>query len=166
MVVGECRRDDVAALERQLPTGRNRYHDARYRRQCDGLSTYLVAWQGDVPVGAGEVLWQGPKEPEVRDRLPDCPEINGLAVVAERRSRGIGTAIVHAAERLAAGRGRHRIGVGVDDHNPRAAALYGRLGYRDADCRYLDRYDHVDDDGVRHEIADPCRFLTKPLAAV
>ena len=108
MIVRECRHEDVAALERQLPTGRNRYHDDRYRRQCEGLSTYLVAWQGDVPVGAGEVLWQGAKEPEVRDRFPDCPEINGAAVT------GSGWASTTTT------RGRRRSTVGSDIGTPTA----------------------------------------------
>ena len=56
--------------------------------------------------------------------------------------------------------------MGVDDHNMRTAALYLRLGYRDTGCRYLDRYRYVDDHGVRHEVADPCRFLVKAIPAV
>ncbi|MBE1491197.1 GNAT family N-acetyltransferase [Plantactinospora soyae] len=163
-IVRQCTQRDVVVLERHVPTGRNHYHDARYRRQSEGLSTFLIAYSGDVPVGSGEVLWQGAKEAEVRDRFPDCPEINGLAVVPARRSQGIGTAIIRVAERLAVRRGRHWLGMGVDDHIPRAAALYRRLGYRDADCRYLDRYQYIDDHGVRHEVADPCRFLIKAVS--
>jgi ribosomal protein S18 acetylase RimI-like enzyme len=160
-VIRESREEDVPVLERHLPTGANRYHEGRFHRQTTGLSTFLIAYVGEVPVGAGEVLWQGPKEADVRDLFPDCPEINGLAVVAERRSHGIGTAIVRMAEQLAAGRGCHRIGLGVDDHNGRAAALYERLGYEDIGCRYLDRYHYLGDDGTRREVADPCRFLIK-----
>jgi ribosomal protein S18 acetylase RimI-like enzyme len=88
-----------------------------------------------------------------------------LVVVPERRSQGIGTTIIRAAEQLAVRRGRHRIGIGVDEDNVRAAALYRRLGYRDTGYRYLDRYHHIDDRGTRHEIADPCRFLIKMISA-
>lgn len=163
MTVGQCRQEDLPLLERQLPSGRNRYHEARFRRQREGRGAYLVACLEDVPTGAGEVLWQA-KEPEVRERFPGCPEINGLAVVPERQSQGIGTAIIHAAERLAARRGHDRIGMGVGDDNVRAAALYFRLGYQDTGFRYLDRYHHLDDGGVRHEITGPCRFLVKPIS--
>jgi len=166
IVVGQCRQRDLAALEHQLPTGRNHYHEARYRRQSQGVSTYLIAYVGDEPVGSGEVMWQGAKEPEVRDRVPDCPEINGLTVVPERQSQGIGTTIIRAAEQLAVRHGHHRIGMGVDDQNVRAAALYVRLGYQDTGCRYLDRYQYIDDHGVRHEVADPCRFLVKTMSPV
>jgi ribosomal protein S18 acetylase RimI-like enzyme len=163
VLVRQCREQDVPVLERHLPTGANRYHEGRFHRQTTGLSTFLIGYVRGVPVGSGEILWKGPKEADVRDRFPDCPEINGLAVAAERRSQGIGTAIVRMAEQLAGGRGHHRIGMGVDDHNGRAAALYLRLGYQDSGCRYLDRYHYADDDGAWHEVADPCRFLIKNL---
>jgi GNAT superfamily N-acetyltransferase len=158
-----CREADVDALERALPTGPNRYHAARFRRQGAGLSTFLVAYAGDVLVGSGEILWPGPKEPEVRALFPDCPEINGLGVVPEQQGQGVGTAIIRVAEELAAERGRRRIGMGVADGNDRAAALYLRLGYVDTGCVYLDRYRHVDEHGAPHDVADPCKFLVKPL---
>jgi GNAT superfamily N-acetyltransferase len=163
-VVRPCRADDLEALERALPTGPNRFHEARFRRQGEGVGTFLVAYREGVLMGSGEVLWPGAKEPEVRERLPDCPEINGLAVAAAWQGQGVGTAIIAAAEELAVARGRRLIGMGVDDSNGRAAALYLRLGYRDPGCRYLDRYTVVDGAGARHEVADPCRFLVKDLA--
>lgn len=166
VIVRQCRQPDIAVLEQHVPTGPNHYHVARYRRQSEGISTFLIAYLGDVPVGSGEVLWQGAKESDVRDRFPDCPEINGLAVVPERQGQGIGTTIIRVAEQLAARRGHHRIGLGVDDHNVRAAALYLRLGYGDTGCRYLDHYHYIDDHGSRHEVADPCRFLIKAISGV
>jgi predicted GNAT family acetyltransferase len=102
--------------------------------------------------------------PEVRQRYPCCPELNGLEVwPAELRSQGIGTAIVHTAEDLARQRGYHQLGLGVDDHNHRAAALYLRLGYQETGYHYLDCYHYIGDNGMRHEVADPARFLVKPL---
>jgi GNAT superfamily N-acetyltransferase len=169
LVVRPCGPGDVAALELRMPTGRNRTHAVRYRRQREGGSTFLVAWLGSGsgpatgPVGSGEVIWAGAKETDVRQRFPGCPEINGLAVGPEWQSHGVGTAIVRAAEEHAARRGCRRIGLGVDEENVRAAALYRRLGYRDTGCRYLDRYQYVDEHGTRHDVADPCRFLIKAI---
>ncbi|MEV6848184.1 GNAT family N-acetyltransferase [Actinoplanes sp. NPDC051411] len=88
--VRQCTLPDVAALEEQLPSGPNRFHEVRFRRPG---STFLVALWDGVAVGCGEVLWDGPKEPDVRARFPDCPEVNGLAVASDRQSRGIGTGI-------------------------------------------------------------------------
>ncbi|GAA4534402.1 GNAT family N-acetyltransferase [Amycolatopsis samaneae] len=164
MDIRECRADDVPLLETHLPSpGANRYHEARFRRQAEHTSTFLVAWDGARPVGVGEIRWNGCAAAEVRASHPGCPEVNGLDVAADRRSRGIGSALLAAAEARARDRGHRRLGLGVDDDNPRAAALYLRLGYRETGCRYLDRYSYVDADGSRHEVADPARFLVKDL---
>ncbi|MFD0850989.1 GNAT family N-acetyltransferase [Actinomadura adrarensis] len=124
----------------------------------------MIAWSETVPVGSGQILWDGCAAPEVKRRHPDCPELNGLGIwPPELRSQGIGTAIIDAAEALVLERGHDQIGLGVDDDNHRAAALYLRLGYQETGCRYLDRYHHIDDNGIRHEVADPARFLVKRL---
>ena len=167
MLIRECREADLALLERHYPSpGRTRFHAERYGRQREGTSTFLTAWLDEIPVGSGEIRWNGCRAGEVLERYPDCPEINGLAVwPPERQSRGIGTAIIRASEDLATRRGFGRIGLGVDDDNVRAAALYLRLGYRETGCRYADRYHYIDDAGTRHDFADPCRFLIKSLKA-
>ncbi|GAA3295462.1 hypothetical protein GCM10020218_076540 [Dactylosporangium vinaceum] len=163
MLIRPAREADLAALERRLPTGRNRYHDARYARQIAGHGTYLLAFVGGEPIGHASLLWDGGHAEPVRARFPGCPEINALAVAAAWQSQGIGTALIRAAETLATQRGCRQIGLGVDDGNPRAAALYLRLGYRETDLHYMDFYHYTDETG-RHEVADPCRFLIKQLA--
>ncbi|MFF5368178.1 GNAT family N-acetyltransferase [Streptomyces sp. NPDC013187] len=96
-------------------------------------------------------------------RSSRCPEINGLLVwPAPLRSQGVGTALVHTAERLARERGIGVLGLGVGDDNPRAAALYARLGCLPT-VAYVDRWVHLTADGVRQERADPCVFLVKAL---
>jgi GNAT superfamily N-acetyltransferase len=151
-------------LEAALPTGFDRRHETRLQRQDTGLSTYLVVWDGEVPVGSGEIRWHGCDAPEVAARFPACPEVNALLVwPPERRSSGIGSALLAAAEDLVRARGIDDIGLGVDDDNPRAARLYLRLGYRETHCTYLDRYTYTLADGTRHHVADPCRFLVKDL---
>ncbi len=144
--------------------GQSRFHARRFERQEQELSTFLIAWADDVPVGGGEVRWQGCAAPEVSQRYPACPELNGLEVwPAERRSQGTGTALIGAAEALARDRGYRQIGLGVTDENHRAAALYLRLGYTETGCHYLDCWFGLDDQGHRHDFADPARFLIKPL---
>ncbi len=51
------------------------------------------------------------------------------AVKRELQSRGIGTALMGAAEELVCERGFHGIVLGVEDSNSRARRLYERLGY-------------------------------------
>ncbi|MFH8691884.1 GNAT family N-acetyltransferase [Streptomyces anulatus] len=165
VLIRPCRAADLELLERHLPSpGRTRRHSARLDRQERGLSTFLTAWADDVPVGTAQILWQGCAAPEVRARFSDCPELNGLGIwPPELRSRGIGTALICAAEQRVHDAGHTLIGLGVDDDNHRAAALYLRIGYRETGCRYLDRYAFLDADGVRQEVADPARFLVRDL---
>jgi RimJ/RimL family protein N-acetyltransferase len=166
MNIRDCREEDLAPLEASMPSpGRTRGHARRFGRQRQGLSSYLIAWADSVPVGTGEILWPGCAAPEVQQRYPGCPELNGLWIwPAELRSQGIGTAIIRAAESRARERGYPQIGLGVTDDNLRAAALYQRLGYHETGCRYLDRYHYLDDHGCRHDVADPARFLVKQLS--
>ncbi|MFF3782382.1 GNAT family N-acetyltransferase [Streptomyces sp. NPDC001933] len=152
------------------PEPRARRVRARARQEADWAEqvitggTFLVAWSDGTPVGTAQILWRGCKAAEVHERFPECPELNGLGVwPPHRRSQGIGTAIVRAAESRVRRNGYQQIGLGVDDQNHRAASLYLRLGYQETGCRYLDRYHYLDDDGVRHEVADPGRFLIKQL---
>ncbi|MER7517440.1 GNAT family N-acetyltransferase [Streptomyces sp. NPDC126499] len=159
-----CRAEDVSLLDRHLPTpDAPTRHSGRFARQEAGLATYLLAWHDGVPAGHGLVRWDGCAAPEVRALLADCPELNGLDVRADLRGRGIGTALVRAAEDLARERGRTLLGLGVADDNPRAAALYARLGYESV-TPYTDRWSHTDAEGRTHHHADSCTFLVRRLA--
>ncbi|MFJ2809892.1 GNAT family N-acetyltransferase [Kitasatospora sp. NPDC087271] len=164
MLITECRSADVTLLDTHLPSPfRTSFHAQRFARQTAGRSTYLIAWRDGIPVGSSEVRWNGCAAAEVRLAVPDCPEINGLSVAEPLRGTGFGTALIGHAERLAHAGGAGRIGLGVDEHdNPRAAALYARLGYRPV-VRYVDRWSYTDWQGVDHDVEDPCVFLVKPL---
>ncbi|MFD5094251.1 GNAT family N-acetyltransferase [Amycolatopsis thailandensis] len=165
VIVRPCREKDLALLRAHIPTpGQPDRHATRFERQQNGHSTFLIAWMDDLPVGAGEIFWRGCSAPEINQHYPDCPELNGLDVwPPELRSQGIGTTIIAAAEDITRHHGHHWIGLGVEDGNSRAAALYLRLGYQETGRRYLDRYTYTDSDGTRHDIADPARFLVKSL---
>lgn len=165
VTIRPCQEDDLTLLRTHLPTpGQPDRHTIRFERQQRGHGTFLIAWAGDLPVAAGEILWGGCSAPEINQHYPDCPELNGLEVwPPELRSQGIGTTLIVAAEDLARQRGYHRIGLGVTDDNPRAAALYLRLGYQETGRHYLDRYQYTDSNGTRHDVADPARFLVKHL---
>lgn len=59
--------------------------------------------------------------------------LDGICVHPEWRGRGIGTALLAAADAYAATRGARQVQLSVVDTNPRAEALYQRLGYRVVD---------------------------------
>ncbi len=163
--IKECRAQDVELLEQWTPSGRSQTHARRFARQQQGASTFVIAWllQG-LPAASGELKWTGCDAPEVREAFPDCPELNGLQVSpAPVRSQGIGSTLIGHAEQLARKRGCGQLGLGVDDVNFRAAALYLRLGYTETGCHYTDRYYYITDDEVRHDVANPARFLIKQL---
>jgi GNAT superfamily N-acetyltransferase len=90
------------------------------RLPLQGDDLYLVAWDGDEPLGHAHVTVREP------------PELGDVAVLSAHRRRGIGTSLVRAAERAAAERGydRLRLTVGVEEDGPQA--LYRGLGYVDA----------------------------------
>jgi GNAT superfamily N-acetyltransferase len=57
--------------------------------------------------------------------------LSQLATAEELRSRGIGAYLICVAEGRMRGRGVRAAELGVEDDNPRARALYERLGYRE-----------------------------------
>ncbi|MFE9998587.1 GNAT family N-acetyltransferase [Streptomyces avermitilis] len=164
MKIAMCRAADVALLDQYIGSaGVTSSHARRFACQEAGESTYLVAWLDGRPVGHAEVRWTGCAAAEVRAARSGCPEINGLGVwPGELRSRGIGSALIRAAEELTKERGLDVIGLGVGTDNPRAAELYARLGYRPL-TGYVDRWSYEGRDGTAHECADPCTFLVKEL---
>jgi ribosomal protein S18 acetylase RimI-like enzyme len=57
--------------------------------------------------------------------------IGGIAAYPEHRSRGIGTALMHLAERLRQASGANRTSLLVADTNTGARRLYERFGFRE-----------------------------------
>jgi GNAT superfamily N-acetyltransferase len=109
---------DVAAVDRRLPL-------SRLRQPAEESSTYLIAWDGDQPVGHAHIAWSG-------THLA-VPEIQDVFVLPEQRRRGIASELTRAAEADARSRGWDRISLSVSqDGNPDARQLYEKLGYVDA----------------------------------
>ena len=71
----------------------------------------------------------------LKQQIDDLPEnlhvlaIHGLAVTPAARGRGIGTALMLAAENAARGRGARKLSLRMFAGNSKARALYERLGY-------------------------------------
>jgi len=83
--------------------------------QGDGF--YLVDWERGAPRGHAHLA------------LGEIPEIQDLEVLEAYRGRGVGTSLVEAAEAWCAMTRRTHVAVTVSENNPRARALYERLGY-------------------------------------
>jgi ribosomal protein S18 acetylase RimI-like enzyme len=87
----------------------------------------LVAVEADGIVGYGQFT-----------HWPRAAEISDLVVCAERRGQGIGTALIQALVQQARERAIARVEIGVALNNPRALALYRRLGFSDNRVVHLD----------------------------
>jgi GNAT superfamily N-acetyltransferase len=70
-------------------------------------------------------------EPEVRRHLPGVPRLDHLEVLGPFTRRGIGTALIRAAEDTARRLGHEQLALGVGVDNRGARRLYERLGYAD-----------------------------------
>lgn len=55
--IRQCRTNDIALLEQWIPTGLTQTHAARFSRQEQGTSTFLIAWLDGTPVGSCEIRW-------------------------------------------------------------------------------------------------------------
>jgi GNAT superfamily N-acetyltransferase len=86
--------------------------------QGDGV--YLVAWEGDEPLGHAHLA------------LTDPPELQDVSVRPEHRRRGVASALTTAAERSAGERGNRVLRLEVSAGDEVAQALYRGLGYADA----------------------------------
>jgi len=147
-----CRERDIGLLAGQFSSGDSRVHAFRYARQQEQHSVYLIAWLGEVPVGHLDLWWQAAEDtPSAQQYLAGCPELNGIAVLPEHQSQGIGTRLIAAAEQMARERGSREMCVGVDIENTRARSLYERLGYRDWGHGVVEAYWLLPDQhGTRH----------------
>jgi GNAT superfamily N-acetyltransferase len=102
-------------------------YEAYLREQSDGVRQVIVAREGGRFAGYVTVLWRSVYEPFAADAIP---EVNDFNVLPDLRRRGIGTALMDAAERLIAARANTvGIGVGLEPGYGAAQRLYVRRGY-------------------------------------
>jgi ribosomal protein S18 acetylase RimI-like enzyme len=102
---------EVAAVDSALPL-------SRLDAQSGG---YLVAWDGDRPVGHAHL---------------DGAEVGDVWVLPDRRGRGIATALMTAAEEVARTAGAEELELVARVDDDRVMRLYERLGFRRAGRPY------------------------------
>jgi RimJ/RimL family protein N-acetyltransferase len=133
---------------------------ARWATQQSDDGVYLLAERDGEIVGQ-TILLRRSKYDEVRADA-DPAEINALHAYVPRQ--GVGTAIIRAAEAIAAGEwNRSAIGLAVGLDNDPARALYERLGYQPwSGPQLLDYWTEQAADGaVVRTHNDPCEYLLK-----
>jgi GNAT superfamily N-acetyltransferase len=128
-------------------------HLDRLRDAAAGYVRLLIAEEPERIVGFALLVFRRPShwsDGHVSDRLP---QVVDLYVIPERRGEGIGAALLAAMEDMASASGHSALFLGVDPlYNPRAHALYQRLGYRAVqDAPYREHWEFDDSDGSHHE---------------
>jgi len=83
-------------------------------------------------------------------------------VLPALQSCGLGTLLIGALEARVRERGLRRVDIGVGEDNPRAKALYARLGYEVFGSE-VDRWTYERDDGMVAAVEDLCMLLGKDL---
>ena len=128
-----------------------------------GYKTHRSAFvAGSLPLLAQTYGWPGALWRSallgllVRDSENTCFLTDGLAVAAHARNRGIGTALIDALSAEARARHYPALRLDVVDTNPRAQALYTRLGFTVAKTTRIGLLHHVY--GFRHSIT-----MTRPV---
>ncbi|MFD7166814.1 GNAT family N-acetyltransferase [Streptomyces violascens] len=126
---------------------------AELERAASGEVDYLaVCTATDLPVAIGGVDYQ----------LAVGVGTLWLAVLPALQSCGLGTLLVRAAEDRIRSRGLLRAELGVEESNPRARALYERLGYV-AYGRQPDAWDVQAPDGSIRRYETMCTLMRKNL---
>nr|WP_239138250.1 GNAT family N-acetyltransferase [Actinoplanes regularis] len=91
----------------------------------------LVAEATGRVVGMVEVL-RGPDPPDHQILRPESSARIHTVVADEARGRGVGSALLTAAEQYAAGAGIVHLSAGIHHRNSGAVRFYGRHGYADS----------------------------------
>jgi RimJ/RimL family protein N-acetyltransferase len=99
-----------------------RTYRRRFHSSYDQDAAHLLAFEGERLVGSLSIR---------RDDHPATRHVAtlGMFVVADRRGRGIGTALMEHALRWARDHGLERVELTVYPHNEAALALYRRFGF-------------------------------------
>ncbi|MDX3429812.1 MULTISPECIES: GNAT family N-acetyltransferase [unclassified Streptomyces] len=131
-----------------------RHVERELARAAAGEVDYLaVCTPVGVPVAIGGVDYQVSE---------DAGTLWQLAVLPALQSSGLGTLLVRAAEGRIRDRGLHRAELAVEEDNPRARALYERLGYV-AYGREPDAWDEEGPDGSVRRRETMCVLMSKSL---
>lgn len=165
MEVRPCSDRDLPRLQAEWPTPGTDIHRAHHSAQGTGVATYLIAWQGTIPLGSAMIQWGGCVGANARRAHPDWIEINHVHVRPEHRDQAVGTRLIAAAEAFVASRGHRDVALGVSIENAAAARLYRRLGYEPTGVRDTSSYVWVDADGHRHDAHEEDELMVKHLGS-
>lgn len=152
------------ALTRSLPTWSAAEYGRRLEAQRRGTLVQVVAWDGEVPIGRGHVLFPGHEQWSISAHRCGCAEVRDVFVEPERRREGAASAVMWMLEQVVRERGMARIGLSVsasEDARP-AGRLYERLGYEHAHGPYVSSTELPGDEGPI-QVGAVMNYLLKEL---
>ena len=160
MIIREAEARDISALEQVQAKGGAAHRDRVMRPLEMPLRTLVAEDDGEV-VGYAFLLLAGTEYWTPRY----VPQLIELHVREDRREHGYGTALIHAVEGYLRALGHPALYLAVDpDHNPRALALYRRLGYVSlGDVPVDEPWQYTDSAGVEHTGIDHVIYMRKDL---
>lgn len=163
--VRQLRSHEVDTVAKELNPARNAAtHRARLNLQDDGMLVYLIAWIGDVPVGHGLLLWEGPTGSPKQHIARPCPYVEDLWVRNDVRSRGIGARMLAEMTMMAIAHGHKAVSLSVGIDNGRAIDLYQRMGFvRTKTPNFTLSGMVTRADGETHFWSERCQYMLKSL---
>ena len=156
--------EEIEALQRHLPSWSSANYPSRLAAQARGEMVQVFAWDGELPVGRGMVLFAEHEEYSESAERERCAEVRDVFVAPGHRRRGAATGIMSALEDASRRAGWRRIGLGVslDDEAAPARALYAALGYRHAHGPFVSSAT-LDADGGPLHVHGIMAYLVKEL---
>lgn len=136
---------------------------ARYEKQEKGEAAYIVAKNQGRIIGKVYLKFFGSLNKEVIEKVPDCPDMENLAVIESERGKGIGTQMISFVENLCREKGYKRVGLGVALDNKRARKLYERLGYHQTIEPFTISFSWKNENGCVVQLTEEVAYLTKNL---
>jgi GNAT superfamily N-acetyltransferase len=122
---------DIDAIVEAFTAWQKRHalYERYWQEQLRNERVIFVARDRDLVVGYTALIWQSGYE---HFRMRHIPEIVDLNVIEAYQHRGIGTALIHAAERYVLRHEKDLIGISVVQSDEYAAAnrLYPYLNYQ------------------------------------
>jgi GNAT superfamily N-acetyltransferase len=143
---------DIPALTAIKGEGTEPLHRDRLRDAQSADLRYLVLVVQQELIGYACLVFRRPASWSDADDTTLLPHLDDLRVSDAYQGQGYGSAFIRAIERIAAASGAEHLYLRVEpEHNPRAYALYQRLGYQQLQNQpYLIRWAFTDSAGMAH----------------
>ena len=129
-----------------------------FAEQVKGNRLMLLADCAGFPVGQVFLHYRTGERPSLGPRV----YMYSLRVLEMFRGHGIGTALIHQAERCGLDTGHAWASIAVARDNPGALRLYERLGYQ-IYAEDAGRWTYIDHRGRLRRVNEPCWLLEKRI---